>query len=146
MDGRLFENSPVCTTQTPVVLYIFKEVCLVNEKLVPGLTGQTETIVCEHNVAHHVNKLSTPSMILLMEKASSEAIQHLLEAGQVSVGFEVNIKHFAPGPMGARVVAYAEVTEVDRNKMTFKVEAYAGETKIGEGTHRRAIILLNPGS
>ena len=42
--------------------------------------------------------------------------------------------------MGAKVVAYAELTEVDGNKLTFKVEAYHGETRIGEGIHQRAVI------
>lgn len=31
----------------------------------PGLKGQRQTLVCEHNVAGHVYKFSTPSMIAL---------------------------------------------------------------------------------
>ena len=34
----------------------------------------------------------------------------------------------------------AELMEVNRNRLTFKVEAYEGDTKIGEGTHKRAIV------
>jgi predicted thioesterase len=106
----------------------------------PGLKGQRQTLVCEHNVAPHVDKFSTPSMIRLMEQASSEAVAQYLEEGQVTVGFEVNVRHLAPADIGATIIAYAEVTEIDRNRVTFKVEAYEGERKIGEGTHRRAII------
>lgn len=113
---------------------------MVSEKLVPGLRGQKETIVCEHNAASHVGKFSTPSMIHLMELTCSESIQPLLEPSQLTVGYEVNIRHLAPASIGARIIAHSELTQVERNRLTFKVEAYDGETKIGEGTHRRAVI------
>ncbi len=113
---------------------------MVSPKIQPGLKGQRQTLVCEHNVAQHVNKFGTPSMIQLMERASSEAVLEFLEEGQVTVGFEVNVRHIAPADIGATIIAHAELTEIDRNRLTFKVEAYNGETKIGEGTHRRAII------
>ncbi len=109
-------------------------------KVRPGLRGQRQTIVCDHNVAGHVAKFSTPSMILLMEQASMNALDEYLEEGQTSVGFEVNVRHTAPADMGATVTAHAELTEVDRNRLTFRVEAYDGDRKLGEGTHRRAII------
>ena len=113
---------------------------MVSERIAPGLKGRKETIVCEHNVAPHVDKFSTPSMIMLMEQASIEAINHLLEPGQTSVGYEVNVRHMAPASLGARIIARAELTETERNRLTFNVAAYDGETKIGEGTHRRAVI------
>jgi fluoroacetyl-CoA thioesterase len=40
----------------------------------------------------------------------------------------------------ATIIAHAELTEIDRNRLTFKVEAYDGDKKIGDGTHKRAII------
>ena len=113
-------------------------------KIGPGLKGEKQTLVCEHNVAGHVGKFSTPSMIGLMEQASMNAINQFLEQGQVSVGFEVNVRHLAPADIGATITAQAELLEVDRNRLTFSVAAYDGDRKIGEGTHRRAII--SPGS
>ena len=115
---------------------------MVSPKIRVGLKGQRQTVVCEHNVARHVEKFSTPSMIELMERASIQAVDGLLEAGQTSVGFEVNVRHLAPADIGATITAYAELTEVDRNRLTFRVEAYDGERKIGEGSHRRAIISV----
>ena len=115
-----------------------------SEKIAPGLTGQRETIVCEHNVASHVARFSTPSMILLMEQAAVSALSQHLQPGQISVGFEVNVRHLAPSSIGARIVARAELAAVDRNRLTFTVEAYDGDTKIGEGTHRRAVITPEP--
>ena len=109
----------------------------------PGLVGEKQTLVCEHNVAGHVDKFSTPSMIGLMERAAIEAIQLCLEDGQTSVGYEVNVRHLAPSEIGETVTATAELLDVDRNRLTFNVEAYSGETMIGSGTHKRAIINKN---
>ena len=113
---------------------------MAGQKIGPGLRGEKQTLVCEHNVAGHVNKFSTPDMIRLMEQASMAAISHLLEADEVSVGFEVNVRHLAPADLGATIKAKAELTEVDRNRLMFTVEAYDGDRKIGEGSHRRTVI------
>ncbi|MDA0263317.1 MAG: hypothetical protein O3A93_13255 [Chloroflexi bacterium] len=106
----------------------------------PGLKGQKQTLVCEHNVASHVGKFSTPSMISLMEQAASAGVADHLQEGEVSVGIEVNVRHLAAADIGATIVAHAELVEIDRNRLTFKVEAYDADRKIGEGTHKRAII------
>ena len=108
-----------------------------------GLVGEKSTLVCEHNVAPHVPRFSTPSMISLMEQASLVALEDHLTLEQTSVGFEVNVRHLAPSSIGATVVAKAELTDIDRNRLTFSVEAFDNDTKIGEGTHRRAVISSN---
>ena len=108
-----------------------------------GLVGEKSTLVCEHNVAPHVPRFSTPSMISLMEQASLVALEGRLMPEQTSVGFEVNVRHLAPSSIGATVIAHAKLTEIDRNRLTFSVTAFDGETKIGEGTHRRAVINAN---
>ncbi len=113
---------------------------MVNAKIVPGLKGEKQVLVCEHNVAGHVDKFSTPSMIGLMEQAAIQAVHQFLDDGQTSVGFEVNVRHLAPSDIGATIIGHAELTEIDRNRLTFHVEAFDGEKKIGEGSHRRAII------
>tara|TARA_B100001013_G_scaffold132009_1_gene77139 strand:+ start:400 stop:726 length:327 start_codon:yes stop_codon:yes gene_type:complete len=104
------------------------------------MKGQQETLVCEHNVAPHVKKFSTPAMIQLMEQASSAVVNGNLEESEVSVGIEVNIRHLAASDIGATIVAHAELIEIDRNRLTFQVEAYDADRKIGDGTHKRAII------
>ena len=105
-----------------------------------GLKGQKQTLVCEHNVAGHVNKFSTSAMIQLMEQASSAVVDDSLQEGEVSVGIEVNVRHLAAADIGATIVAHAELIEVDRNRLTFQVEAFDGDKKIGDGTHKRAVI------
>ncbi len=110
--------------------------------LTPGLVGRREVLVCEHNVAPHVAKLSTPSMIRAMEQASQRAILDRLPQEQSTVGFEVNVRHVAGADIGATVVAVAELERVDGRWLYFKVEAFDGDRTIGVGTHRRAIITL----
>ena len=107
-----------------------------------GLQGRMEAVVSEANVAPHVPKFSTPSMIQLMEQASMESVVAHLLPGETTVGFEVNVRHLAPADIGDTITASAELTEVDRNRLTFRVEAHHGDRKIGEGTHRRAIIQM----
>ena len=65
-------------------------------KLEPGLKGQQQTLVCEHNVAGHVDKFSTPSMIGLMERAAIAAVQECLEEGANLGG--IRGQRPAPGP------------------------------------------------
>jgi predicted thioesterase len=86
--------------------------------------------------------LSTPSMIGLMERAGIEAVQAQLPDGHTTVGFEVNVKHFGATPKGKKITATAELLEVDGRKLRFKVEAHDEDKKVGEGTHRRAIVAI----
>ena len=79
-------------------------------------------------------------MIQLMEQAASAVVSGNLEESEVSVGIEVNIRHLAASDIGATIVAHAELIEIDRNRLTFQVEAYDADRKIGDGTHKRAII------
>ena len=114
-------------------------------ELTPGLTAEIETVVDDKLVVKHMGGegvLSTPSMIGLMERAGIEAVQAHLPAGQTTVGFEVNVKHFAATPKGQKVKVRAELLEIDGRKLRFKVEAHDAAKKVGEGTHRRAIVPI----
>ena len=113
---------------------------MASASIIIGLKGEKQTMVCAHNVAGHVGKFSTPSMIQLMEQAASAATNDHLEDGEVSVGIEVNVRHLAGADRGATIIAHAELIEIDRNRLTFQVEAFDADTKIGDGTHKRAII------
>jgi fluoroacetyl-CoA thioesterase len=86
--------------------------------------------------------LSTPSMILWMEKTCRNLLMQYVEAGYDSVGTEVNVKHLAAAPLGASVTFRAEVLAVNERRITFRVEAADEKEKIGEGTHERTIINI----
>ena len=86
---------------------------------------------------------ATPQMINLMEHAAREALCPFLEDGEESVGVDVNVRHLAPTPIGASVRAVATVTAIDGRTVNFDVEAHDGDGLIGQGTHRRAVIMLD---
>jgi len=51
-------------------------------------------------------------------------------------------EHLHLTPKGKKVTVRAELIEVDGRKLRFKVEAHDEEKKVGDGTHRRAIIAV----
>ena len=116
-----------------------------SDRLAPGLKAEIATVVDDKLVVKHMGGegvLSTPSMIGLMERAAIQAVQANLPEGHTTVGFEVNVKHFGATPKGNTVTVIAELLEIDGRKLRFKVEARDEDKKVGDGTHRRAIIPL----
>ena len=110
-----------------------------------GMKGKVSSLVEREDTALEVGSGSllvyaTPCMVALMEGAACEAIAEALPEGKTSVGTALNISHLAATPVGLEVYAEAEVTEVDGNTITFALTAYDETGKIGEGTHKRAII------
>jgi predicted thioesterase len=77
-----------------------------------------------------------------MERASIQAVQDYLPEGHTTVGFEVHVKHFGATPKGKKVRVRAELIEADARKLQFKVEVRDEDKKVGDGTHRRAIIAI----
>lgn len=115
------------------------------ENLQPGMSAEVTAVVDDSLVVKHTGGdgvFSTPSMIGMMERAGIQAVQDALPEGCTTVGFEVHVKHFAPTPKGKTVTARAELLEIDGRKLRFKVEAHDDEKKVGEGTHRRAIVQV----
>jgi fluoroacetyl-CoA thioesterase len=102
--------------------------CVVEGSLLYSPTGKVEHMV-----------LSSPAMIMEMEIACVDAVKDHVEA---SVGFHVDVKHIAPAPVGETVSTTATLIAIDGNKLRFKIETRFGDTLIGTGTHRRAIVKL----
>jgi predicted thioesterase len=84
--------------------------------------------------------LSTPQMILGMERACRNLVLPMLDAGHDTVGTHVNVTHLAAAPMGATVDFTSELLAVNKRRVEFRVTARVGGKVIGEGTHQRAII------
>lgn len=120
---------------------------MASENLKPGMSAEIVVTVDDSLVVKHVGGpgvLSTPSMIGLMERAGIQAVQPHLPEGYTTVGFEVNVKHLAPTPRGKKVTARAELLEIDGRKLRFRITAHDEDKQVGEGTHRRAIIKIQP--
>ena len=60
-----------------------------------------------------------------------------------TVGYAVDgLRHLAPTPVGNKVVISVELTEIDRNRLTYRIEAHEGEQRIAVATHKRAVIPI----
>jgi fluoroacetyl-CoA thioesterase len=95
-----------------------------------------------HFLPHMPMVFATPMMILEMEMASGDAINKYLEPGWVTVGTEVDIRHLAASPVGARVRTTAKVIAVERRVIRFAVEAFDEHRRIGEGRHARGLVNI----
>ena len=84
--------------------------------------------------------LSTPNMILGLERTSRDLAFPLLDPGYDTVGTHVDVYHLAATPVGMTVTFRSEVTSVEDRRVNFKVEAFDEKEKIAEGTHQRFIV------
>jgi predicted thioesterase len=114
-------------------------------QLKQGLVGRAALVVAEDHTAPRVGSgrvhvLATPVMINLIEAAALAAVEHLLPAGHQSLGTVLNVRHTAATPVGMRVVATAEVIEIDGRTIRFRVEARDEKELIGDGTHERVVV------
>ena len=100
----------------------------------------TPEMTVGHFVPYMPQVYATPMMILHMEMASGAAIASHLPAGFVSVGMDVKVRHLAATPVGRTVRATSRVIQIDSKSVVFEVDAWDGDRKIGDGTHRRGIV------
>ena len=115
------------------------------DKISLGITGEKVfTVTHDMTVQHILSTMpavySTPTMVLHMETVGTASIAHLLPEGHVSVGMGINMRHLAATRVGAIVRITSEVVEVSAKSVLFEVEAWEGERKIGDGTHRRGVV------
>ncbi len=115
------------------------------ENLKIGMTNRFEKTVSEDDTAKKlasgtIEVFSTPMMVAMMECAAKDVVQPSLEEGYSTVGISLNIKHIAATKVNKKVWAVAELIEIDRKRLVFKIDAFDEDKKIGEGTHERFII------
>jgi predicted thioesterase len=118
------------------------------DRIVSGLTGTAEIIVGPEHTAPFVGSgkiavLATPVMINLFEAAALAAVEHLLPPGHQSLGIHLDVSHTAATPVGLRVTATAEVSQVQGRTIVFRVAAHDTFEQIGGGTHRRVVVSVS---
>lgn len=84
--------------------------------------------------------LATSRMIGLMEVSAARLMQPLLKPGELSVGVGVDIKHFAPTPVGEEVRIVATFLQPDGKLYLFEMEVFDKAGKVAAGKHSRAIV------
>jgi fluoroacetyl-CoA thioesterase len=111
--------------------------------MVPGLTHtQTYVTTLEMRAKQLAADIfSTPAMIGLMEYTCVLLVAPYLDGKEQTVGIHVDVRHMAPTKIGQSVTVTAELLEIKDNKLRFALSAVNDQgVKIGEGTHRRALI------
>ena len=92
----------------------------------PGLVGEIDLVVDENETARKYGGdtlppvLSTPRMIMDLERTCHIAVLPHLPEGRSTVGILVNIKHLASTPVGMKVHFRGELLEVDRRRLRFR--------------------------
>jgi predicted thioesterase len=118
------------------------------DRIAPGLTGTAEIVVGPEHTAPFVGSgriavLATPVMINLIEAAALAAVEQSLPSGHQSLGIQLDVSHTAATPVGLRVTATAEVSQVQGRTITFRVAARDEFEPIGGGTHRRVVVSVS---
>lgn len=110
-----------------------------------GIKGIFETTVTEMNTAKAMGSgtlkvFATPAMVAAMEHSAVNCVASALDPETTTVGTSLQISHLSATPMGMKVRAEAELTEIDRRRLVFSVKAFDEAGLIGEGMHERFIV------
>ena len=117
--------------------------------IAPGQEAVLEVEVTAELTTNRMGKegadvLSTPHLLGLMENASIKATDSRLPNGYTSVGYAVDgLRHIAPTNVGQTVRVRSVLTDIDRNRLTYEIEAFEGDKPIGKAIHKRAIIPIS---
>jgi predicted thioesterase len=112
-----------------------------------GTTGETTFVVEQKHCIEFATDgmpavLSTPNLIGILERTARQAIAPFLAANERSVGIEIELRHLAPSPLGAKVTATARVIGTSGRFVEFQIEARDEHELIVRGVHRRAIVSI----
>jgi fluoroacetyl-CoA thioesterase len=87
-----------------------------------------------------VDVLATPVLVGFCEDCARAMVDPTLPAGQKTVGTSISLEHVAATPPGMHVTVTAELVEIDRRRLSFRIEAHDEVELVGRGTHDRFVI------
>jgi len=113
--------------------------------LEPGRTASVTLVVDEADTAlalrsGDVPVLGTPRVIALAEQATVEAIKGTLPEGRTTVGYQVQLAHLSPTPIGGTVTAEATLEQVEGRRLTFRVAVNDARGLVAAGRVTRVIV------
>ena len=114
-------------------------------QLEPGRTATVTLVVAEADTAlalrsGDVPVLGTPRVIALAEQATVEALDGVLPEGRTTVGYQVQLAHLTPTPIGGTVVAEATLEQVEGRRLTFRVSVNDARGLVAAGRITRVIV------
>lgn len=104
-----------------------------------------EKVVTEDMLAVNVGSgslrvLATPTVVALMEEASTKLADTFLDESLTTVGTMVEIQHISPSPIGAKIKVESKLISNDGRSFKFEVTAYDNAGMIANGTHNRVSV------
>ena len=85
--------------------------------------------------------VATPRLIALCEQATCRAVDGVIADESTTVGTRVEFDHTAASPVGAEVVAIAELLAVEGRRLRFAVRVTDGGHEVGHGIVERVIVM-----
>ena len=112
--------------------------------LQPGISKTKHVVVDQPRtisfMGAEARTYATPSMILDVEHTCRELIIEHADAGEDSVGMEVNVRHLAPTLLGMTAEIAVKVTAVEGRKVQFDVSVKDQLDQVCSGTHTRFVV------
>ncbi len=110
-----------------------------------GLRGRATLRVTADHTAERLGSgdlpvLGTPALAAVFEAAAVNALCGFLAPGETTVGTRIELSHSAPTPVGAEVVAEAELVAVEGRRLRFTATAFDHRETIGDCRHERVIV------
>ena len=111
-----------------------------------GLNASVTVVVADADTAiafgsGDVPVLATPRLIALAEQASVAAIADALDPGTTTVGYQVQLSHTAPTPVGSKVTAEAILENIEGRRLTFRIAAHDSRGLVGAGRVMRVVVV-----
>ena len=114
--------------------------------LASGLTASITLKVEEGDTALAIGSgdvpvLATPRLVTLVEQASVAALGTKLGPDKTSVGYEVQLTHLSPTPVGSEVTAEATLESVEGRRLTFRVSVTDARGLVAAGRITRVVVV-----
>ena len=112
----------------------------------PGCSASVALRVAEADTAVAVRSgdvpvLATPRVIALAEEAAVAAVEGTLAPGTTTVGYEVQLTHIAPTPVGGTVTADAVLESIDGRRLTFRISVTDARGLVAAGRITRVVVV-----
>jgi predicted thioesterase len=102
------------------------------------MTWPVERSLCTERGGAHL--LSTPSLVLLVERTAVRLVEPLLGPNETTVGTEIRVSHRAPTPEGSTVRVRATIVGREGRFISLHAEAFDEVEQVGVAEHQRAVV------
>ncbi len=102
------------------------------------MTWPVDRTLCTERAGIHL--LSTPSLVLLMERTAARLLEPLLGPDETTVGTKILVSHLAPTPEGSTVRVVATMLGREGRFISLRLEAFDELDQIGVAEHQRAVV------